>query len=100
MNKIVEFFDGDFTFLVLILLIIISAIITELFSLLKAFACNKAIPCVKCKIAKIRQRKVNNRKAKLSSAVNETVLKVIEQDKHKKANSEWNTLSELYARSK
>lgn len=92
-------FDGDFTFVVFILLIIASVVIKELFDLFKVFVCNNVIPYFKSKIAKIRQRKANNRKARLSSTVNEAVFKVIEKDKHKKANSEWNELSELYARS-
>lgn len=99
MNKIIEFFDGDFTFVIFILLIIASVVIKKLFDLFKAFVCDSVIPYFKSKIVKIRQRKANNRKAKLSYAIDEAVSKVIEQDKHKKANSDWNELSELYARS-
>ena len=99
MNKFIDFFDGDFTFVAFILLIIVSVVITKLFNQFKAFVINSVIPYFKSKIAKIRRRRADNRKAKLSSAVNETVFKVIEQDKHKKANLEWNQLSELYSRS-
>ncbi len=99
MNKIIEFFDGDFTFVVFILLILASVVIKEIFDLFKAFVFDSVIPYFKYKIAKKRQRKANNRKAKLSSAVDEAVCKVIKQDKYKQANSEWNKLSELYSRS-